>query len=79
MKITEDGQVTIPEEIRKRCGLLPGSEVEFEVVGDAVQLKKKDGDNRLRGWAMVEYMRGKGTGSPGMTANDSLARARGED
>ena len=40
MKITTKGQVTIPVEIRERLGLLPNSEVEFEVVGQAVRIAK---------------------------------------
>jgi AbrB family looped-hinge helix DNA binding protein len=31
MRITTKGQVTIPVEIREKLGLLPNSEVEFEV------------------------------------------------
>ncbi len=31
MKITSKGQVTIPQSVRERAGLLPHSEVEFEV------------------------------------------------
>ena len=30
MRITSKGQVTIPQEIREKAGLLPHSEVEFE-------------------------------------------------
>jgi AbrB family looped-hinge helix DNA binding protein len=77
MKITDDGQVTIPEDIRKRCGLLPGSEVEFEVVGDAVQLKKKDVPTPTRGEAMVAQMRGRA--NSGMTTDEIMALTRGED
>ena len=35
MRITSKGQVTIPIEIREKLGLLPNTEVEFEVVGNA--------------------------------------------
>ena len=31
MKITSKGQVTIPQAVREQAGLLPHSEVEFEV------------------------------------------------
>ncbi len=34
MRITSRGQVTIPVEIREQLGLLPGTDVEFEVKGD---------------------------------------------
>jgi len=31
MKITSKGQVTIPQAVREQAGMLPNSEVEFEV------------------------------------------------
>jgi AbrB family looped-hinge helix DNA binding protein len=34
MRITSKGQVTIPVEIREAVGLLPGTEVDFELEGD---------------------------------------------
>lgn len=40
MRITSKGQVTIPIEIRKRLGLLPGIKVEWEVAGNAVRLRR---------------------------------------
>ena len=40
MRITRKGQVTIPQDVRQRLGLLPSTEVEFEVVGDHVRLRK---------------------------------------
>src|SRR5215475_4802927 len=43
MRLTTKGQVTIPLEIREKLGLLPLTEVEFDVVGDTVRIRKKDG------------------------------------
>ena len=43
MRLTTKGQVTIPQEIRERLGMLPHSEVEFDVVGDSVRIRKKKG------------------------------------
>ena len=40
MRITSKGQVTIPQDIRERLGLLPYSEVEFEIDGDSVRVRK---------------------------------------
>ena len=34
MQITSKGQVTIPQEVRIRLGLLPHTEVEFELAED---------------------------------------------
>ena len=39
MRITSKGQVTIPQAIRERAGLLPHTEVEFELVGRKVLLR----------------------------------------
>jgi AbrB family looped-hinge helix DNA binding protein len=60
MKITSKGQVTIPQEIREQLGLLPDTEVEFEVVGNGVKIRKAR-DRRTRGRAIVARMRGRAT------------------
>ena len=60
MKITAKGQVTVPQEIRERFGLLPDTEVEFAVTGGRVYLRKAAGKAR-RGAALVACMRGRGT------------------
>ena len=40
MQITSKGQVTIPQEIRNRLGLLPHTQVEFELAGDHARIRK---------------------------------------
>ena len=74
MRVTSKGQVTIPIEIRERLGLHPGSEVEFELDGDAVRLRKVEGGGR--GWAIVERLRGTATG--GLSTDEIMALTRGE-
>ena len=59
MKITTKGQVTIPADIRDELGLLPYTEVEFEVRGETVVIRKAD-QNRRRGRRVVEHLRGRG-------------------
>ncbi len=39
MRITSKGQVTIPQAIREEAGLMPHTEVEFELKGGKVILK----------------------------------------
>lgn len=73
MKITSKGQVTIPQEIRQRLGLLANSEVEFEVEGDTVRIKKAKG--RRRGEAIVGRLRGKGSAIK-MTTDEIMALTR---
>ncbi len=60
MKITSKGQVTIPVEIREKLGLTPNTEVEFEVIGDSVYLKKAT-VKPTPGKSLVEMMRDKAT------------------
>src|SRR5207253_3900786 len=55
MRITTKGQVTIPIEIREKLGLLPATEVEFQVVGNAVRITKAQG-RQSRGRALVERL-----------------------
>ncbi len=79
MQITSKGQVTIPQEIRNRLGLLPHTEVEFEIVGDHVRMRKaKDprGAGR-RGQRLVELLRG--TADTGLTTDEIMAMTRGVD
>ncbi len=59
MRITTQGQVTIPQSIRERFGLLPGTEVDFVVVDEVVQLRKVE-DRPARGRAIVDHLRGRG-------------------
>jgi AbrB family looped-hinge helix DNA binding protein len=76
MKITTKGQVTIPQEIRERLGLLPHTEVEFEVQGNAVVLKKAQGSQR-RGRALIKHMRGRA--DTDLSTDEIMALTRGED
>ncbi len=74
MRLTSKGQVTIPQEIRERLGLLPHTEVEFEIDGDAVRVRKARGASR-RGRELVARMRGRG--ETRLTTDDILALTRG--
>ncbi len=76
MKITTKGQVTIPQHIRERLGLLPNTEVEFEIRDDAVLLRKARGSRR-RGRALVTRVRGRA--DTGLTPDEIRALTRGED
>ncbi len=74
MKITSKGQVTIPQDIRERLGLLPDTEVEFEIDGNAVKIRRARG-KAGRGARMVERMRG--AGSVSMTTEQIMRLTRG--
>ena len=78
MRITGKGQVTIPQEIRSRLGLLPRTRVEFELAGDHARIRKarlQPGESR-RGSLAVESLRG--TADSRMSTDEILALTRGE-
>ena len=60
MRITSKGQVTIPLAIREKLGLLPNTEVEFDIAGNTVHIRKLRGRSR-RGATLLARMRGKGS------------------
>jgi AbrB family looped-hinge helix DNA binding protein len=63
MRITSKGQVTIPQVIRERAGLLPYTEVEFIYDGKTVQIVRVDRKKTSRGARLVAHMRGRGSGT----------------
>ena len=77
MRITSKGQVTIPREIRDRAGLMPGTDVEFEIEGGVVRLvkAKRDGRRKSRGETIVDSLRGGGNFK--MTTDEIVALMRG--
>ena len=77
MRLTTKGQVTIPQAIRNRVGLLPHCEVEFDVVGDSVRIRKARG-RKTRGPMLVERLRTSGW-KPGLTTAQIMALTRGDE
>ena len=63
MRITSKGQVTIPQEIRERAGLLPHTDVEFIYDGKTVQIIRANRKKSSRGARLVAHIRGRGTGT----------------
>jgi AbrB family looped-hinge helix DNA binding protein len=78
MRITTKGQVTIPLEVRTRLGLLPNSEVIFEVDGDSARIRKAPGTSS-RGQRLLALMRDARPPKAGMTTDEIMAMTRGED
>ena len=79
MRITSKGQVTIPQAIRERAGLLPNTEVEFRVDGDLVFLvKAEDATRPTRGTRLVEHLRAHPP-QLSMTTDEIMALTRGEE
>jgi AbrB family looped-hinge helix DNA binding protein len=78
MRITTKGQVTIPQEIREQLGLLPNTEVAFDIVdGDARLRKARRGRGKLsRGDGVVARLRS-AKPSNKLTTDEIMALMRG--
>ncbi|HYZ25672.1 MAG TPA: AbrB/MazE/SpoVT family DNA-binding domain-containing protein [Geminicoccaceae bacterium] len=78
MRITSKGQVTIPVAIREKAGLLPGTEVDFQLDGATVCIFKARAPKReTRGQEIVRRLRGSATVK--MSTDEIMALTRGED
>lgn len=75
MQITSKGQVTIPQEIRNALGLLPHTEVEFEVSGDSARIRKAERTEGVRGQKALKALRG--AADARMTTDEIMALTRG--
>lgn len=77
MRITIKGQVTIPQEIRNKLGLLPNTEVEFEMAGDHARIRRARHASGARGQNALRTLRG--AAETRMTTDQILALTRGND
>jgi bifunctional DNA-binding transcriptional regulator/antitoxin component of YhaV-PrlF toxin-antitoxin module len=70
--------VTIPQHVRNRLGLLPNTEVEFELAGDHARIRKakRITGSGLRGTKALEALRG--TADARMSTDEIMALTRGE-
>ncbi len=75
MRVTSKGQVTIPIEVREKAGILPNTEVEFEIIKNKVFLKKAKNQPK-RGKDLIKQMQGRGTVK--MTTDEIMALTREE-
>ena len=77
MRITSKGQVTIPAYIREATGLLPHTEVEFQLDGDTVRIVAAASRVRpRRGAQIVAHLRSH-KGDIRMTTDEIMALTRG--
>jgi AbrB family looped-hinge helix DNA binding protein len=72
MRVTTKGQVTIPQNIRQKAGIQPGTEVEFKQEKGRIYLTKKKGagDGRSR------FARVRGSASLKMNTDEIMALTR---
>ena len=74
MKVSADGRVTIPVRLRRRLGLLPGTEVRFNEVGGAAVIRPVLNKREL----IEERLRQvSGVAGPGLTSDEVLRLTRG--
>ncbi|NEQ66883.1 MAG: AbrB/MazE/SpoVT family DNA-binding domain-containing protein [Symploca sp. SIO2D2] len=72
MKIDIDGKITIPPDIQNQLGLQPGTEIQLEVVGNTLQIRKLQASSRGR--QIIAALRGKATNR--LTTNDIMQLTR---
>lgn len=79
MRVTTKGQVTIPQEVREKLGIFPGTEVDFVIRGDSAKLVKAKSKNGKpsRGEKIVDRIRGKGSVNLDLTTDQLMALTRG--
>ncbi len=73
MRITTKGQVTIPQDIREKAGLLPNTEVEFEFVRGRVTLRSVP-SMALERPSLAEALRGSAGRTPRNMTTDALMK-----
>jgi AbrB family looped-hinge helix DNA binding protein len=81
MRVTRRGQVTIPQDIRRLAGLLPGSEVEFHVRDGKVVLEKVELGpiaERQRVQAEIRSVVGSATAVPALATDEIRRITRGD-
>jgi AbrB family looped-hinge helix DNA binding protein len=72
MRVTTKGQVTIPQHIREKLGILPATEIEFVEEKDRVYIvKKKNPENRNN-----RFRRMRGVATVRMTTDEIMALTR---
>ncbi len=74
MRVTSKGQVTIPLAVRRKLGIEPGSEVEFELDERGARLVRA---KTAKGKAIARRMRDRGTVA--MSTDEIMALTRGDE
>ncbi|MBC6433878.1 AbrB/MazE/SpoVT family DNA-binding domain-containing protein [Nostoc sp. HG1] len=75
MRMTSDGQITIPPEIREVLNISPDIELAFEIEGDRLYLKKIQPTDKISTW--IDIMRGCAVGN--LTTDQIMTLTRSDD
>jgi AbrB family looped-hinge helix DNA binding protein len=78
MRITSKGQVTIPMDIRTKAGLLPHTEIDFELEDGVVKLRPRHATagRPSRGQRLIAHLQG--SADADMTTDEIMALTRGD-
>lgn len=81
MRVTSKGQVTIPEQIRREEGLLPGTDVEFVREHGSVVLRRRRqaGRSKRESEIRAHLDQWRGSAEPGWTTDRVMRLTRGDD
>ena len=82
MKLTADGQITIPEHIRQQAGLSPGSELEIRFENGRLWVEKADTDSEMKRQKILQAMQqveGSATANFDLSTDEVMRLTRGED
>jgi AbrB family looped-hinge helix DNA binding protein len=77
MRITSKGQVTIPQEIREQCGLLPHTQVRFLVEDGRVLIEKEPAEGSPGSEGLQRLRRARLR--PRLSTDELLALTRGQE
>ena len=79
MKVTVKGQITIPQALRERYGLMPGTEVEFSAGSDAVEVRPRRPGKRQPTVFDSWLTKAAGSARTRLSTDEIMAITRGED
>ena len=79
MNVTIKGQVTIPQALRERFGLLPGTEVEFVVEGGSLRIRPRQRGGKGASAFDKWLTKAAGSARTEQSTDQRMAITRGED
>jgi AbrB family looped-hinge helix DNA binding protein len=79
MNVTIKGQITIPQALRERFGLVPGTEVEFVAEGNDLRIKARKRGRRAATAFDTWLSKAAGSSAVKLTTDQIMAKTRGED
>ncbi len=74
MKITSAGQIPLPPELMKQLGFFPDAEIEYQVEGETLLLRKSKPRNKGKNLVLLI----KGTAKTGLSTDQIMELSRGE-